>query len=290
MQGIKLLTYKEVFMYRYFEISFKLIREMLGTCSEASIYDQHVIQKAKKEIQKVLRLKGKLTKTLEKYAGTEIKESKEIADLKGILRAYQGILGKADKLPDTIPELLEYSQVCEDEFNELVKEGEEKRATVFMRGEDGWPIISTHMILGNIKENLKIMVNNGDKSITQTKVSVVEMGTLDIKAVDEYMKPSQDIMRNEKGERLLCERPIRFQRMGKDETAIAISEQLPIGTEFKTILRIRAESPLIKHLDKIFDMGKNNGLGAWRGSGNKGAYMYKLKELKDYKENMNGWK
>jgi hypothetical protein len=42
-------------------------------------------------------------------------------------------------------------------------------------------------------------------------------------------------------------------------------------------------------LKKLLDYGKNNGLGQWRGSGNKGAYAYKLDAI-DYKETLpDGW-
>jgi len=62
-------------------------------------------------------------------------------------------------------------------------------------------------------------------------------------------------------------------------------EQLPVGTEFSVILRVREGSPITKEvLTKLLSMGKSNGLGAWRSSGSKGRYFFKIEELKDYKE------
>ncbi len=278
-------------MFNYYEVKFMLQRPMLGTCTETSIYNEHVLQKAKKEIKAANRLGNKVTKALDKYKGDDISESKEVEELKGVIRTYQELLGKKDTLSNDPTELLEYAKEMEEEYNELVSQGESSRATVFMRGEDGMPVISTHMILGNLKENIKIMVNNGDKSILKYKVSVGEVFALDVKSVDEFMTPDKDIMRKENGERELLERPLKFERMGKIQTAIAISEQLPVGTQFSTILRVRDKSPIDeKALNVLLSFGKSNGFGAWRSSGGMGAYVYKLKLLPDYVEALpEGW-
>lgn len=280
--------------WRYYKLQLKLLREMLGTNPEASIYHAHVIQKAKKEIKKANSVSKKLAKSLEKYKDVEIPDSKEVEELKGIIRAYMEITGNKKSLPNDLPAILEIVKEVEEEFNELEKQFEEVKATVFQRDENGWPRISTHMILGNFKENLKIMVNGEDSKeskLVKSKVGVGEMMALDLKVVEEFIKPSKDIVRNDGGDRVICERPISFDRMGKKETAIAMSEQLPIGTEFEMTLRVRSASKINDMLDILLDMGKNNGLGAWRGSGNKGSYVYKLEELKGYKEDFgDGWK
>ncbi len=278
-------------MFKYYNVSFKLLRPMLGTCTETSIYNEHILQKAKKEIKRANTLGKKVTKVLDKYQGENISERKEVAELQGVIRAYQALVGKADKLPESVEELLDYAKELEEEYNELVAKGESTKATVFMKDKDGYPIISTHMILGNLKENMKVMVNNGDKSVIKSKVSVGEVFALDVKAVEPFMVPDSDIARTEDGERDLLERPIRFERMGKVQTAIAISEQLPEGTEFSTVIRVRAGSPLSeKALRDLLSLGKSNGFGSWRGSGSMGSYVYKLVALPDYVEKLpKGW-
>lgn len=265
---------------------------MLGTATEVSIYNEHILQRAKKEIKKANKLGEKVTKVLAKYQGPDISEAKEIAELKGVLRAYQELTGNKEDIPDNVEAILAMAKECEEEFNEIVKAGEARKATVFLKDEKGWPIISTHMIIGNCKENLKIIVNNGDKTKIKYKTVIGEVMALDIKPIDEFMIPSKDILKNEKGERVLDERSIRFNRMGKEETAIALSEQIPEGATFGTTLRIRKNSPIDKELlEQLFDMGKNNGLGCWRGSGNRGAYLYKLEYLPEFKEVFeDGWK
>lgn len=277
--------------FDYYRVDFKLLRPMLGTATETSIYSEHILQKAKKEIAKANKLRGKVSKALEKYKGDEISEKKEVMELQAVLRAYQQLTGNTADMPASIEGILALAEEVEEEFNEMVKSGEQRKATVFLKGEDGWPIISTHMILGNLKEILRTIVNNGDKEVIKSKVAVGELMTLDVKAVEPFMRPSNDIVRDEKGERVIIERPIRFSRMGKEETAIALSEQLPEGTTFGSTLRVRKGSPVDESfLKKLFDLGKNCGLGAHRGSGNMGGYVFKLQSLPDYKEVFeDGW-
>ena len=277
----------------YYEIKFKLLSAMLGTGSQASIWSQHVLEKAKKEIAKLNKTTKRITAASLKYGGTEITPDKEVEEIKGCIRATEEALGKKGDLPTTMEALLEYANELAEDFAAAIKAGDATRATVFMRDESGFPIISTHMILGNLKENLKIMVNNskGEK-VYKSKAGVSEVLALDVKAVEAFMKPSQDVTRGEDGKPTYLERPIRFtDGFGNTVTAISMSEQLPIGTEFQTVLRVRAGSLIEDMLPLLLDMGKSNGLGAWRGSGGKGSYCYKLTELKDYEEKLpDGWK
>lgn len=278
-------------LWDYYKVEFKLIREMLGTCTEASIFNKHVLEKAKKQIKEANRSGDKLTKALEKFRGEEISDKKQVEELKGIIRTYFALTGKVTDLPDDIESLLLIAEGVKEDFDELVRKGDERNATVFQRDENGWPRISTHMILGNLKENLKIITNNGDKSIFKYKSTISEALALDVKAVEEFMKPSNDICKKEDGSRDLCERPLKFDGMHGPETAISVSESLPIGTTFSCTLRVRKGSPLTQeNIEKLLSFGKNNGLGAWRGSGNRGAYLYKLTPLPKFQEVFeDGW-
>ena len=279
--------------YSYYKVSLKLLHEMLATCPEASIYEQHVLTKTKKLIKQANALSNKVTKNLEKYQGVELSEQKELNELKAIIRAYEALVGEKNDLDVSVEELLEVAKTIEEKFNSLVEQGEQTKATVFMKDEAGHPVISSHMLLGNFKEILKVLTNGGDKTIFKSKVQVGESLALDIKVVEEFLKASGDIIKNEDGDRVLCERPIRFtDAMGKTITAIAQSEQLPPGTVFTGTFRIRKSSALDNAdvLERILDMGKNLGLGAWRGSGNKGAFLYKIEQLPDFKETYaDGW-
>jgi hypothetical protein len=277
--------------FTYYKLKLKLLTEQYGTCTEVSIHAKHVLEKAKKEIAEANRVNKKLTKALEKFKGVEFGDEKLIAEAQGILRTFMQLTGDVREVPDDLDSILLLAQEVKEELDKRTKD-EGSHPTVFMRDESGLPMISSHMILGNLKENLKISVNNGDKSIAKSKVAVGEMGALDIKVIEDFLTPSEDVIRDDKGEPKIFERPIRFERMGKTETAIARSEVLPIGTEYECTLRVRTASTLnnLTVLKTMLDLGKNNGLGAWRGSGKKGTYCYQIEEIKGYKEKLpDGW-
>lgn len=301
--------------FAYYKIDFRLTSPMLGTSTKTSIYQKHVIEKSKKMIEQANKLNAKVTKQMDKYVGAEIPESKEIKELQGVLRAYCQITGEPLDIPEDVPNLLKEANRIEEVFNKNIKNLDTVDATVFMVDKEGHPIISTHMILGNLKENLKIITNSAKdnpdaKKILPSKTAVGEAMALDIKFVDDFMKPSKGILKSQsqthcdqelltaKGKyvvdaqkRVILERPISFMTASGRETAIAMSEVLPEGTEFGTIIRLRKDSKIGEDdLRTLFDLGKSNGFGAWRGSGSMGAYLYKLQHLPDYSEpKPEGW-
>lgn len=288
-------------MFTYYRVDFKLITPMLGTATETSIYHTHVIEKAKKEIAKANKLGSKISKPLDKYKGSDITEDKHVKELQGVTRSFCQLMGKPLDVPNNIEDLLTLNVKLDEEFKEQLKKQEQVKATAFLRSAEGKPLISTHMILGNFKENMKITVNGGDKSMLPSKVSVGETFALDVKAVEPFMIPSNDILRCDYGteppiagkgrnvvdqkNRVLLERPLKADVMGKSVTAIAMSEQLPEGTTFGTILRIRNGGKITEAtLIYLLNCGRSNGLGSWRGSGNMGAYKYKLEKLANFVE------
>lgn len=276
------------------KVKYKFLTNILGTCTDAELYYEHVLKKAKKEIAKANKIQGKIAKSLGKYRGSEISDDKEISELKGILRTVQERIGRKDTLPDTLEDLLTLAKELNEEYEALVAKGEDQKSTVFMRDESGHAILSTHMVIGNFKENLKSMVNNSEKGsmAVKTKVSTGEIMSTDVKVVEDFVRPSKDILRRENGKADLLERPIRFERMGKTETAIALSEQIPEGAEIEFTLRIRAGSPFLDVLPELLEMGKLNGIGQWRGSGKKGLFVYKIEDCEDpgHGYEKDGWK
>lgn len=285
--------------FDYYRLSLKLLTDQLGTCTEASIYDEHVIKKSQKLIKQANKLSGKVAKMYEKYKGSdEIGTFKEYEEMRGIIARYQELIGRKDELPHEIEPLLSYAKELQDELDEIVQLKDQQRATCFMRTPEGRPMLSSHMIIGNLKENLRIITNNStlakaDRPIAY-KTQVGEMLALDVKPVEPFMFPDLDIKRKPDGLPELCERPINFERMGKRETAIALSEVLPAGAEYSVTLRVRKDSPFndndAKLLRNTLDLGKNNGMGQWRGSGTKGTYCYKLERVEEPKAIIpDGW-
>ena len=276
--------------YDYYKLELRLFREMLGTCPDASIYDAHVLKKTQKLIEEANRLVNKTRKAYEKFKGVELPPEKIVQELQGIIRRYQEIVGSRVDIPDDADLLLSYAEKLNLDFEQKFEEGEAKKATCFMRDKTGWPVISSHMILGNLKENLRVIVNNGDKDVMKSKVAAGDVMTLDVKVVEEFIKPSKDIVRDDEGKPKLLERPIRFDIMGKTTSAIAMSEVLPVDTEFTCHLRVRKGSPItLEFLRKLLDFGKNNGVGQWHGSGNKGAYFFRLEPSSNPVAPPKGW-
>lgn len=283
---------KEVFIYK--RVSYIFMSEVLGTCTEVELYNEHVLKKAQKEIKAANKLYDKIIKKLDTYKKTDISAEKELAELQAILRAYQERVGRREEIPNTIEELLEYAKEVSKDYDEMLAKGETQKSTVFMRDKDGWPLISTHMMIGNYKENLKSIVNNTlvkTRAIT-TKVAVGEVMATDIKVVENFVRPSKDIVRKPDGTIDILERPIHFNFKGETKSAIAMSEYLPAGTEIAFMLRIRADSPVLDVLDELLEMGKNNGIGQWRGSGKKGNYQYKIEDCErpEHPFDKDGWK
>lgn len=297
----------------YFNVAYRLITPMLSTVPEGDVMKEHLIEKAKKMAEKANRLERKISKLLDKYKGTNISDEKEVRELQANIRAFGELTGRnpEEVLPNTVKELLPIAEQVSDDYRALVASGEEVRGTMFLKltareirqemGADTlhsdipddqlWPIISTHMPLGNFKENARIVTNNGEPMFP-SKVSVGEIFALDVKATTMFMVPSKDIVRDEAGKRVLLERIVRFNDKGTVKTAICVSEQLPKDTEFGCILRVRRTTTVSdRDLEDLLDYGKNNGLGSWRGSGHMGAYIYKFEELPDYQETWpEGWK
>lgn len=272
--------------FNYYKLNLKMIREMLGTCPSCDIMHEHVIEKARKQIKLANSLERKVSKKLEKYVGDDISDYSEIKELQAVLRTYMQILGKQFEIPEVLSELLELSKTLNEEIEEMIKNGETRKMTVFMRDPEGNPIISSHMILGNIKEILRAIVNSGDKTLFKSKVQLSECSALDIKPIEKFLVASQPVY----PEPLV--RPIRFDQMGKQVTALVASEVLPEGTEFMCTLRVRKGSNFdsLATLKFIFDHGKLLGLGQWRGSGNYGSYVFKLEHLPEFMEDFgDGW-
>jgi hypothetical protein len=277
--------------FEYYKLQLKLTSEQLGTCTEASLYEQHILKKSQKMITEAHRLANRAKKAYEKYLGVDLPPQKEIQELQGVMRRYQEVLGKKEEIPSGAEELFEYIEKLKEEYDEKVALGEELKATCFMRSPSGHSCISTHMLLGNLKANCKTIVNAGDKSNLTSKVSVQEIMSLDVKPVEKFVEPSLDILRLPDGRPKLCERSVRFDHMGKQVVALIQSEIIPEGAEYTMHLRVRKNSPMTEaFLWKLLDLGKNTGLGQWRGSGSKGQFVFRLEKLTDYKENIpEGW-
>jgi len=303
-------TAQDMFMYK--KLDFLLFRDMLATTTgSVSIWTEHIIQKSRKEIKAANFMEKKIAKAHARYIGENISEMKELAEYKAIIRSLRQTVKEIPEydeelanreVPNDMDEVLAYGKELQEFIDAAIKRGETQKKTVFMLEEldevdekgnkKTWPVISSHMVLGNLKENLRNIINNSpkEKSI-YTKVSCGEIMAGDIKPIEEFLKPSIDLKRDANGKALVCERPLHFDLKGVRMSAIAMSEVIPAGAIFSCHLRIRRESPIVGMLMELLHMGKNNGLGAWRGSGGKGAYYFRLSDCtyEDAEKIPKGW-
>ncbi len=285
-------------VWSYYRVRLKLTTPQLGTCTSSSIWRDHVLAKSKKLIAEANQLTKRMKKALEKYEGDAIRQDKEDAEVRALIRTYQEKMNRIEEVPAEREEMLRYAERLDVEYLAYIESGEEAKSTVFMRDpSDGWPVISSHMIVGNLKENLKIVVNNnvkkrGDVPGLKSKVSVNEMIRLDLRPVEEFIRPSMDVAKDEHGRPRIMERPIRFEdNFGKTKTAIALSEYLPAGAEYEFHIRVRNDSPWNdeEQLQMFFDYGEGNGLGQNRGSGY-GQYLAKVEKVNyDPSNRPDGW-
>jgi hypothetical protein len=247
-------------MFRYYKLSILLFRDMLGTCAEASIWDEHVLQRNKKEAKKIgSAFKKKISMTAFQYAGTDISASKEMDELKNIVHSYQLIVMPYDKELGTAPiptekeELMLFIKDMEETIDAAIKQGAAQKATIFMtmpipealemlekqgdaqqellehllpyknqylKDKDGelikdkegnavpikWPVISSHMIVGNIKANLKTIINNSPKTKELTsKVACGEIMASDIKPIEQFLLPTRPLKKDATGQIEICE-------------------------------------------------------------------------------------
>jgi hypothetical protein len=278
------------FPFSYYRFGILLQTEMLATMPDTSISYEHIMVKHQKLIEQYNRLKNKRSKEAVRFMGPLLEDEKVLLEIHGILRSYMEILKAQYALPTTMDEALALSEELEALIQ--IQNPEQARATRFYRMSDGRPAISSHMLLGNFKENLRISTNNGQPVMSDTKVGVTELGILGLKVVEPFLLATQDVVRNTDGTAFIYERPIIFDRKGVRESAIGRSEILPAGTEFHGHLRVLKGSPAdnLDSLHTLFTYGRSNGLGQWHGSGGKGQFVYKLEIAPDYREVLpSGW-
>jgi hypothetical protein len=276
--------------WKYYLVEYKVFTELVSTCSSGSIWSAHILAKAKKEISKINKLAERVQKLGIKH---EISQSKEVLELQAILRGYQELIGRMDSLPSTLAELVALAKELDEEFQEEYSGA--GRPTIFMKDTTGMPILSSHMVLGNLKEILRDFKESEQHHfINSSKIGCDRMMAVDIKPVERFLllykdakyETRIDIDRNEDGTPKISERPLRYNDKGIEKSCIAMSETIQANLFLKTTFRCRNGSNIAEqeNIERILECGKNLGLGAWRGSGNRGAYRYKITPLTDYFE------
>lgn len=162
-----------------------------------------------------------------------------------------------------------------EEFDEEVEscpDKVEKSATGFHKDTFGLCIYN-YMILGNIKANLFILMSNGLGKVLNYKKSTdlfVKVNPRKIRFYDHKDEDEKPLMSPD-GQ---IERSLRVQTAKGERVALAKSDYIEAKTRFKFEVRLlRNDRGLdMEMLVNAIKMGKENGLGQWRGSGGYGKY------------------
>jgi len=160
-------------------------------------------------------------------------------------------------------------KLTEEEIETVEEELLERGWTGFHKDERGI-FFYNYMILGNIKNNIQLLINNG----SITKVTSYK------KACDTCLKVTPRKIRFKRSNKKITlpeasmERPIRAMTMKGERTFISKADVVKKGAIFKFSIKIIKNNFNLtpEVLIKALKLGELYGLGQWRGSGNYGSY------------------
>lgn len=180
------------------------------------------------------------------------------------------VASKIEKLEGSDEE--KKKKLTAEEIETVEEELLEKGWTGFHRDNDGI-FIYNYMLLGNIKNNVSLMNNNG----SITKVTSYK------KACDTCLKIYPRRIRFKRGKAIVkdpdasMERPIRAMTAKGERTFISKADFVKKGCTFNFNVKIIKNNNNLtpETVMKAIKLGEIYGLGQWRGSGNYGSYTIK---------------
>ena len=158
----------------------------------------------------------------------------------------------------------------------------EKGMTIFLRTEDGTPHLYDYQLKGFFKDACSMLSRlTGKDENGKKKPAVNESGKIKAykKVIDGmiFVTPRViPIRMPEGGEVTLCQRPLRAQTAQGERMALAISEEVPAGSELTFGVTCLDDAHVAAVLEWL-DYGALRGLGQWRNSG-KGRFEYEILE------------
>jgi len=133
-----------------------------------------------------------------------------------------------------------------------------KGKTVFPR-EYGVPFLYDYQIKGFFKDTCGAL-----KKVKDTKSSGIKAFK---KEIDKLIFPEpRKILFENCGDLKECQRPLRTSSAQGEQTALAISEEIPAGASV-TFTVVALSEDYLDILREWFDYGKYSGIGQWRNSG-----------------------
>jgi hypothetical protein len=144
----------------------------------------------------------------------------------------------------------------------------EKGTTAFHK-LNGSPIFYDYQIKGFLKDAGAVF--NGLRNVKNLKSKL-----------DNYVfiSPRQIEIRIPQGAEIgFCERPLRAMTAQGARTALARSEELPVGTSFECVIEVYEDSPISENmLRDLLSYGARKGIGQWR-NGSHGRFEFTLEKI-----------
>ncbi len=152
---------------------------------------------------------------------------------------------------------------AEEEMDEVTEEELKKAPTVFLRDDDGTPILLDYMIKGFLKEAGGHLNRCPGSIVKDTKAYLQRIeGNI-------FVLPRRVRLILPEGATMgVCVRPLRVNGPRGQRVCIAKSETVPVGTYMDVTFRLLDEK-LQPMLEELLDYGQYRGLCQWRG-GSKG--------------------
>lgn len=190
-----------------------------------------------------------------------------------LLRKFLGTVPRDKNIYSSYIASLTEDKNKQEEETETVDEIEEKGWTGFHKDDEG-TFFYNYMVLGNIKSNLKILIDSGAvKKITAYKKICDTCVKVYPRRIRFTNKNGEDIQPKETPDGSM-ERAIRAMTAKGERTFISRSDYVDKGAFFEFDVKlIKNKNNLTPtSLLKALKLGEEYGLGQWRGSGGYGAF------------------
>ena len=253
--------------FNNYKLKIRLLRSMLGTNpSNPNVMDTHILDRQRKLIAE----KSNINKAVNKYLDAKtISEEQGKAELEKLRLRIETVLGEP-LTDDEFNEMVEGKFKKFTDLKETLSELDEKGITCFFRDSKGWPVISSHMILGFMKAAADAYTKTQKpKNGTVLRSSSYTCSIINqhVGMVEQFLPASQDVIKDEEGKPKYYQRSLRAMTAQGPRISLAKSEELAAGTEFEFTLKVLDGSALTeKHIKTIFSYGQLKGLGQFRNS------------------------
>lgn len=279
-------------MFKTYLVELAMITDVLGATSKnPSIYKTFLIDK-QNELIKLYSNKASKNPDIFKYSGAKTFDGKD--ELEAIFRQIEKEIQR--RLADDEKEKL-LSEDAKDFMLELLGETTDLSSQVFLKCKEGYPYLGTQVVKGFLKSSSEAI----SRTRTGKNGTFNRSAAASSKYINQYLiaspiyffdakndKKRKDIKRDDDGNAVYLERPLRAETAKGSRIALASSEIIESPCVAKFTISIFGDelNPLtINDLKDNFAYGVMVGFSAWRGSGQYGRFeVIDINEIKSKEE------